>query len=59
MTQAELAKACGVAQGSVAMWEKGVCSPKSDKINLLARALDCDSDLLLQMAEEQKKPVGA
>ena len=54
MTQMELAKACGVTQGTVAMWEKGVCFPKAEKIIPVAHALGCDSELLLQMAAERK-----
>lgn len=58
MTQAQLAEACGVSQGTVAQWEKGICFPKSGKIPTLSRVLECDSDELLQMAEERQK-VGA
>ena len=53
MTQAQLAKACGVTQGAVALWEKGVCFPSTRKIVTVARILECDTDLLLQMAEER------
>ena len=60
MTQVELAEACGVTQGTVAAWEKGACFPKAEKIPTLSRVLDCDSDELLQMAEDrQKEKVGA
>lgn len=55
MTQAQLAEACGVSQGTVVFWEKGLSIPKADKIRPLATALGCDSDLLLQMASEHKK----
>lgn len=58
LTQAELGKACGVSQGTVAQWEKGVCFPKAGKIPSLARVLECDSDVLLRMAEDRQK-VGA
>ena len=58
MTQSQLAKACGVTQGTVAMWEKGICFPKAEKIMSVARALNCDSHLLLEMAEERRKEVG-
>ena len=54
MTQMELAKACGVTQGTIAGWEKGTCFPKAEKIPPLARALNCDSILLLNMAEERR-----
>ena len=55
MTQLQLAKACGVSQGAIAMWEKGICFPKSGRIMTVARVLGCESDLLLQMAEEKRK----
>ena len=60
MTQKQLAEACGVTQGTVAQWEKGLCFPKAGKIPALSRVLGCDSDQLLQMAEErQNDKVGA
>ena len=60
MTQTELADACGVSQGTVAQWEKGICFPKADKIPTISMVLDCDVAVLLQMAEErQKNKVGA
>ena len=55
MTQKELAQACGVSQGPVAQWEKGICCPKAGKIPALSRTLGCDTDELLQMAEERQK----
>lgn len=55
MTQAQLAKLCGVTQGTVAMWEKGICFPKAEKISTVALALECDVRVLLQMAEERRK----
>ena len=60
MTQKQLADACGVTQGTVAQWEKGICCPKTGKIPALSRVLECDSEQLLQMAEEyQNDKVGA
>ena len=58
MTQAQLAEACGVSQGTVAQWEKGICFPKAGRIQAISRVLECDSEKLLQMAEERQK-VGA
>ena len=55
MTQKELAQACGVTQGTVAQWEKGICFPKAGKIPTLSRVLECDSSDLLQMAEDRQK----
>ena len=54
MTQMELAAACGVTQGTIAQWEKGATFPKADKIMAVARALECDSSMILQMAEERR-----
>ena len=54
MTQIQLAEACGVTQGTIAQWEKGICFPKADKIFTLARVLECNSDSLLRMAEERR-----
>lgn len=59
MTQTELATACGVTQGTIAQWEKGIAFPKAEKIPTLCRVLGCDSNLLLKAAEDrQKKKVG-
>lgn len=59
MTQAQLAIACGVTQGTIAQWEKGIAFPKAGKIPTLCRVLECDSNLLLKAAEERmKKKVG-
>ena len=55
LTQLQLAEACGVSQGTVAQWEKGLCFPKTEKIPTLSRVLECESDLLLRMAEERQK----
>ena len=55
MTQQELAKACGVSQGTVAGWEKGRVFPKAGKIIQVANALHCDSALLLKMADARQR----
>lgn len=55
MTQARLAKLCGVSQATVAMWEKGICFPKAEKLSQVSLALECDVRDLLQMAEKRKK----
>lgn len=55
LTQQELAKACGVTQGTVALWEKGICFPKAEKIPALSKALECDTEELLRMAESRLK----
>ena len=58
MTQAQLAEACGVSQGTVVWWEQGKTFPKTEKIFTLARVLGCDSDTLLRVAAERKNPDG-
>lgn len=55
MTQEQLAKACGVSQGTIAGWERGTFFPRTEKIVAIAKALDCKSDLLLQMADEKRR----
>ena len=54
MTQAEVAKACGVSQGSVASWEKGITFPRPSKIGVVAFVLGCKPDDLLKMAEDRE-----
>jgi transcriptional regulator with XRE-family HTH domain len=58
LTQAQVAEACGVSQGTVAQWEKGLCFPRAAKIPALSRVLECDSEELLRLAEDHQK-VGA
>ena len=58
LTQVQLAQACGVSQGTVAQWEKGICFPKAEKIPTLSCVLGCSSDVLLRMAEERRKKAG-
>ncbi|MBQ1779287.1 MAG: helix-turn-helix transcriptional regulator [Acidaminococcaceae bacterium] len=58
LTQVQLAEACGVSQGTIAQWEKGLCFPKAEKIPTLSRVLECSSDVLLRMAEERRKKAG-
>lgn len=58
MTQIQLAKACGVSQGTIAQWEKGNCFPKADKVLTVATVLGCDSNEILRMAEDRRKGVG-
>ena len=57
LTQKQLADACGVSQGTVALWEKGVCFPRTEKIPVISRVLGCGTEDLLRMAEKRK--VGA
>lgn len=46
LSQTELAAIVNVSQQSVAKWENGVNSPRTDKIPEIAKALNCEiSDL--------------
>lgn len=47
ITQMELAKKVGVKTKQVAMWEKGICPPRADKISDLAEALGVQAIELL------------
>lgn len=58
-TQAELAAACGVSQGTVALWEHGKAFPRSGKIGAVAAALGCDpADLLREAENRNEKEAG-
>lgn len=41
MTQEELAKEMSVSQSTVAMWESNSAKPRTDKIPVLAKVLNC------------------
>lgn len=47
LTQYELAKKCGVAQSTVAMWESGERKPDVIKLKELSCILGCSADDLL------------
>ena len=46
ITQYELALKMGVSQANISLWEKGEVSPRSDKLPLLAKILNCTIDEL-------------
>jgi Predicted transcriptional regulators len=50
MSQKELAGKIGVTQGAISQWEKGISSPKSDKLPILAQTLKCSIDDLYKTA---------
>ncbi|MBQ1790345.1 MAG: helix-turn-helix transcriptional regulator [Oscillospiraceae bacterium] len=54
MTQMQVAKACGVTQGTVASWEKGTGFPKSERLATVAQVLGCDIETLLRAAVERQ-----
>lgn len=47
MSQEELARLCGVTQGAVAQWEKGLTHPSFDKLKKVADALHITVDELI------------
>lgn len=48
LTQAELAKAVGVDQTAVHMWESGKNNPRFTHLQKLAIALDCTVDEIMR-----------
>jgi len=42
LTQQELADKIGVKQKDISRWENGTYKPKLDKLQLIAKALECD-----------------
>lgn len=42
LTQSELAEKIGVTQKDISRWETGERNPKTDKLLLIADALQCD-----------------
>lgn len=52
ITQAELANRLGISQANVSQWESGEVLPRSDKLPLLAKALNCTIDELYDSGTE-------
>lgn len=52
MTQAKLAEAVGVSQGSVALWEAGEITPRIPTLRKLADLFGCTIDDLLRETQE-------
>ncbi len=48
MTQEELGKEIGVTRSTIAMWETNSAKPRSDKIPLLAKVLNCSIEDLFE-----------
>ena len=47
LTQQQLADKIGVKQKDVSRWENGTYNPKLDKLQLIAKALECEiTDLI-------------
>lgn len=47
LTQRELSSKLGVAQASVANWERGVTAPTVANLLAMSQILDCSTDALL------------
>lgn len=47
LSQLELAAKLGVDRSTIAKWETGAHSPRTDKLRMLARILDCSLEELL------------
>ena len=48
LTQCQLAKKVNVTQGTVAMWETGKATPKTENLIILSKILDCSIENVLQ-----------
>ena len=46
ITQCELANKMGISQANVSQWENGEALPRTDKLPLLAKILNCTIDEL-------------
>lgn len=56
LTQEMVANELGIDRSTVAKWETGAASPRTDKLLQLARLLNCTVDELL--SEEQREDGG-
>ena len=52
LSQAQLAKAVGISQAAIALWELGDRTPSADAIIKLAEFFDVSSDYLLGLKNE-------
>lgn len=52
LSQAEVAKACGVDRSNVSRWESGEYMPQVKKLPIIAKILGCTIDELLQEPKE-------
>lgn len=54
LSQTELASLINVSQQSVAKWENGISSPRTDKLPEIAKILGCDISDLFECESEVK-----
>ncbi|MBQ6518314.1 MAG: helix-turn-helix transcriptional regulator [Anaerolineaceae bacterium] len=59
MTQTELAEKLGVTQGTISMWEIGLCNPTFGNLNKLAFELNVKVDELIGEEYEQEPEAAA
>ena len=52
LSQAQLAKAVGISQAAIALWELGDRTPSADAIIKLAEFFDVSADYLLGLKDE-------
>ena len=55
MSQAEVAKALGIRQSTVAMWENGTNLPRADKLPALSKLYHCPIEKLLGSKRKEGK----
>ncbi len=48
LTQSQLAKKVNVKQGTVAMWETGKATPKTENLIVLSKIFDCSIEYVLK-----------
>ena len=48
LTQEDVAEKCGVDRATISKWETGEFSPRTDKLLVLTRTLNCSIDDLLK-----------
>ena len=51
LSQAQLAKAVGISQSAIALWELGDRTPSADAIIKLAKFFDVSTDYLLGLSD--------
>jgi len=56
MTQCELAQKIGVEQSAISMWETGEARPRTNKLPVLAKILNCTIDDLFTDKERGVPP---
>ena len=58
LSQPQLAKAVGVSNGIISIWENNINEPKASYIKQLAIILDVSADYLLGLEDRTNKDLG-